>query len=223
MRISSHIHKKPFFSLFKIFLPPKYFGNFCVLLLFALSACSQPPTLPRLSTGDTILSFGDSLTFGTGADQDSSYPAKLAQYTGLKVVNAGKPGEVSADGAKRLPAILDDVQPRLLILCHGGNDMLRKKPLSETRGHLEQMIMEAKSRGIAVVLLGVPKPKLLSLKSAELYQELAQAHKIPIDLKIIPDVLGNNNLKSDPIHPNNKGYELIATAVHKLLLTSQAL
>ena len=194
------------------------------LLLFATSpACSKPPALPKLSSGDVIFSFGDSLTFGTGTNSQNSYPSILERLSGFKVVNAGKPGELSSDGAKRLPGLLDEYQPRLLILCHGGNDMLRKKSVAETRTHLDNMINAAKSRGISVILLGVPKPKLLLLKSAEFYRELALQHQIPIEAEIIPEVLGDSDLKSDPIHPNTKGYDLIASAVHKLLISTQAL
>ena len=193
------------------------------LLIAASAGCSKPPSLPKLSPGDTILTFGDSLTFGTGTDNQSTYPARLQELTGLTVINGGKPGEISADGAKRLPSLLDEHEPQLLILCHGGNDMLRKKSIAETRYNMNHMIETAKRRGIAVVLLGVPKPKLLLLESADLYLELAKQHQIPIETDIIPEVLGDTDLKSDPIHPNSKGYSLIAAAVHKLLISSRAL
>ena len=101
--------------------------------------------------------------------------------------------------------------------------MLRKKNLSETQSHLRDMIREAKSRGVAVVLLGVPKPKLLSLKPAAFYQELATELQVPFEAEIIAEVLSDSDLKSDPIHPNAKGYARIATAVHKLLISTKAL
>lgn len=197
-----------------------------ILLLFLfliLSACGEKPRLNKLAAGDLILSFGDSLTYGTGAKPNSSYPAVLAQLSGMTVINAGVPGELSRAGAERLASALDEHQPKLLILCHGGNDMLRKKPQAQTKAQLEQMILEAKSRGISVLLLGVPTPKLLVLKPNPMYQELAQKHGLPIEEKIVAHVLSKKSLKSDPIHPNNNGYREIATAVYNLLISYKAL
>ena len=201
-------------------------GNFVtlLLLLLTLQGCSnKAPTLPKLPPDSTILSFGDSLTFGTGAQPDSSYPAVLQELSGLRVVNAGKPGEVTADGLERLPELLDEHRPQLLILCHGGNDMLRKKSDADTVLNLRHMVREATGRGIPVVLLGVPKPKLLLLKSADFYKNLATEMGLAIETEIIPKVLGDSSLKSDPIHPNARGYRQIAVAVHKLLVSTQAL
>ena len=91
-----------------------------LLLAIGLGACSDSkPQLPLLSADAVILAFGDSLTFGTGANSEHSYPAELARLTGLTVINAGIPGEVTAQGVRRLPALLDRYKPQLLLLCHG--------------------------------------------------------------------------------------------------------
>ena len=78
----------------------------------------------------------------------------------IKVVNAGVPGETSAQGLARLPGVLDEVKPKLLLLCHGGNDFLRRMDESQARANIRSMIALARDRGIAVVLLATPKPSL---------------------------------------------------------------
>ena len=144
-----------------------------VLLLSGLAACPAAPTLPRLAPDAVILAFGDSLTYGTGAERGQDYPAVLARLAGRRVVNAGVPGEVSADGRARLPGTLDTHRPQLLILIHGGNDLLRGRGGAELARNLRAMVEAARARGIAVVLVGVPAPGLL-LSVPEPYSALAQ-------------------------------------------------
>jgi len=191
-------------------------------LLLTLTACTAPPTLPRLPAEAVVLAFGDSLTYGTGADGGQSYPAVLAALAGRRVINAGVPGEVSAEGLTRLPALLDEHRPRLLILCHGGNDLLRKHNEQELTRNLRAMVEAARSRGIAVVLVGVPAPGLL-LNVPDLYEKLAEEHRLPYEAEALRTILGDRALKSDPIHPNAEGYRQLAQRLHTLLREAGAL
>jgi lysophospholipase L1-like esterase len=194
------------------------------MLVCHVPACTDSTSqLPPLSAEDVVLAFGDSLTHGTGADSTQSYPAQLAQLIGRKVINAGVPGELTVSGRQRLPALLDRYRPGLLILCHGGNDLLRKLDLDATRNNLQAMLAAAQARDIPVMLLGVPGPGLFLLESAELYGELAEQHGIPYEGDIIPAVESDNSLKADPIHPNAEGYLLIAEAIVRLLRDSGAI
>ncbi|MGR8929490.1 MAG: GDSL-type esterase/lipase family protein [Gammaproteobacteria bacterium] len=194
------------------------------LLWLSLIACNQSkPALQKLPSEATILCFGDSLTYGTGAEDGQDYPSILAQLTNREVINAGKPGEISSQGRQRLPTLLDEYRPNLLILIHGGNDILRKLPLEQTRENLKAMIAEAKQRNIDVVLLGVPEFGLMFLHSAPIYADIAEAEAIPSDLETLPDVLSTNRLKSDPIHPNSQGYQQVAKNIVGLLQANGAL
>ena len=196
------------------------------LLAFSLllSACTESTSrLPLLDSNSTILAFGDSLTRGIGAAEEQSYPAVLSRLTGRTVVNAGISGEVSAQGLQRLPALLDRLRPDLLLLCHGGNDMLRRFSTDITRNNIEAMISLAAERDIPVLLIGVPKPGLMFLKPATFYAEIAEQFDLVYEGDILASVISDNSLKADQIHPNADGYGQIASALHQLLQQSGAL
>ena len=193
-----------------------------LLLFFFLSGCSESPQLDTLSSEAVILAFGDSLTFGTGAKPEQSYPSVLAKLTKLEVINEGIPGEVSAKGLKRLPGLLEKHEPDLLILCHGGNDILQRKSKDTMFKNVQKMIELAKAKNVDVVLLGVPEFGLF-LSSMEGYAEIAEATDSVYISDLIPDLLSDNSLKSDNVHPNKAGYKLMAEEIYETLQKSGAL
>lgn len=191
--------------------------------LLLCTACDPaPPHLPALPPDAVILAFGDSLTRGNGAAAGQSFPAVLARLTGRKVINAGVPGEVSAAGRARLPELLARYRPALLVLCHGGNDLLRRLDPRALRENLEAMIEAAHARDIPVVLLGVPEPALFGMAASGLYNDLAAQYGLAYEGEVIAAVESDARLKSDRIHPNAQGYRRIAEAVHALLRDSGA-
>lgn len=195
-----------------------------VVTVFALlSGCGgSTPRVAKLAATDIVLAFGDSLTHGTGAKAEESYPAVLSQLVGRTVVRAGVPGEQSAGGLERLPGVLDEHRPRLVIVCLGGNDMLRKQPQEVIESNLRAMLKEIRSRGMDAVLIGVPAPGLIT-SAPEFYDKLAKEFGIPYEGKIVTSVLYKPELKSDPIHPNADGYRRIAEAMAKLLRDAGAI
>jgi len=203
-------------------------GRICLrkLILIAslllLAACSEIPQLPPLGADATIIAFGDSLTYGTGAAETESYPAILARLTGRKVFNAGVPGEVSAGGVLRLPEVLERERPALLILCHGGNDLLGRQDQRLLAENMRVMLRMVREQGVPVILIAVPTPDL-SLKPPVLYEDLSSEFNIPLETKALPHILSKRNLKSDYIHPNANGYRQLAEALFKLLKKSGAL
>jgi acyl-CoA thioesterase-1 len=188
-----------------------------VLLLAAVTGCGQKvPGVAPVGPNDVIVAFGDSLTFGTGATENESYPAALAQLIGRKVVRAGVPGEVTEGGLQRLPAVIEEHRPALMIVCLGGNDMLRKVDEAQTKANLREIIKTIRASGISVVLVGVPKPALIT-GTAAFYAEIAKEFNVPYEGKVVSDVLHQLDLKSDTIHPNAKGYRKMAEAIAELL------
>ncbi len=188
-----------------------------ITILISLIACgSDAPQLSRLSNDAVILAFGDSLTEGVGAKDIESYPAVLEELSGRKVINEGISGEESEPGLKRLPAALEEYQPSLLILCHGGNDMLNKRSMSVMESNVRQMIQMAQDKNIPVVLLGVPKPGLF-LSSYEVYEKIADSTDVIFIEDVIPEVLADKSLKSDAVHPNKAGYRVMAETIYSAL------
>jgi len=193
-------------------------------LLLLLAACdSGPPKLAKLPADGVVLAFGDSLTHGTGARAAESYPAVLQSLIGRRVVRAGVPGEVTAEGLARLPGVLQATAPDLLILIHGGNDLLRRTAQQRIAANLRAMVHLARERDIAVVVIGVPDLGLIFGRSAGFYEQLAEELDIPYDGAALPAILKQPNLKSDAIHPNAQGYRKLAEAVAALLRKSGAI
>ena len=191
-------------------------------LVLCLAGCGGDPALDPLPPGARILAFGDSLTRGTGAAPGSGYPEALARLTGLEVVNAGIPGEVSAEGRARLPALLAEHRPDLVVLVHGGNDILRNMPAARTRENLVAMIEGIRGTGAQVVMLGVPG-RNLTLSAPAWYGEVAEAAGVPIDVEVLPSLMRDRSVKSDQVHFNARGYRLMAEGVRDLLAEAGAL
>jgi lysophospholipase L1-like esterase len=179
-----------------------------VLVVASLAACGgSGPRMDKLADG---------------AARDDSYPAHRERGIKRRVVNAGVPGETSAAGLERLGDVLDEVKPALLILCHGGNDFLRKMDEAAAASNVRAMIAMARGKDIAVVLLATPKPTLPP-SVPPFYRQIAEETGVGFDEGTVRTVLLDRDLKSDLIHPNAEGYRRIAQAVEKMLRRSGAL
>ena len=220
-----------------------------VIVVSGLPVCASGAGLPRLAKDAVILAFGDSLTFGTGAAPEESYPAILERLVGRRVVNEGIPGEITGEGLERLPEALKREKPALLILCHGANDLLRGLDKRQAAANLRAMIRLAREKGAAVVLIAVPflginlspdplyleiaiekgavvqievPSPSITLSPAPLYRETAAEMKIPLEENALTMVLSDGSLMSDYIHPNAAGYRRLAELIAALLKKSGA-
>jgi acyl-CoA thioesterase I len=193
-----------------------------VALLLVAACGGGSPRLGKLAGDAVVLAFGDSLTYGYGANPNESYPARLETLIGRKVIAAGIPGETTAAGLARLQSALDESKPALVLLCEGGNDFLQKLDEKAAAENLRRMIGLARAQGAQVVLIGVPKPGLMP-STAAMYGEIATEMKIPYDNSTLVKILTDNELKSDLVHPNAKGYAKMAEGVAALLKKSGAI
>lgn len=192
------------------------------LLAASLAACGRKaPRAQAVPAGATVLALGDSLTSGVGASSDAAYPAVLQQLTGWKVVNGGVSGDTSAQALARLPGLLQQHQPALVIVSIGGNDFLRRQTASDTRARVRQICEQARASGAQVLLVAVPELSLLAaagrLSDHALYEEIADELRIPLHRKGWSTVLADARLRSDQIHANAAGYAQFAQGLVETL------
>lgn len=188
-------------------------------LLAFLGGCGREPSRQSsLPPGAAVLAIGDSITHGTGADKGMDYPARLAAITGWSIHNHGIPGDTAAGVDERIAAALDDTRPLLVLLEIGGNDFLRKTPEAEVKERIRATLKRIRSRDIPVALVAVPRFSPLGavlgrLPDAPLYAELAREENVAVVSDILADVLSEDELKADAIHPNGAGYQKMAEGV----------
>ena len=181
-----------------------------------LAGCGKKAVTGRkLAAGATVLALGDSITFGIGASTETSYPSMLAKLTGWNVINAGVSGETSAQALARLPALLQEHTPPLVLVSIGGNDFLRRLPEVETRTNIQKICELCLASGAQVLLVAIPRFSASAaitgaLSDHPMYEEIAQLLKLPLHAQGWSTVLSNAGLKSDQIHANAQGYEQFA-------------
>lgn len=176
----------------------------------------------QLPTDSVVVALGDSITQGVGASEQSAWPENLARLSGWRVINAGVSGDTSAQALARLPALLREYKPALVIVSIGGNDFLRRQPSLDTRANIAAILRSVKESGSRAVLIGVV-PKL-TLGAAlgifsdhELYEELAKEHGVPLLSDAWGDVMKQSRLMSDQIHPKATGYAEFTASLEKFL------
>jgi acyl-CoA thioesterase I len=186
----------------------------------ALPACGRRKASGRVvPAGATVLALGDSLTFGTGATPQTSYPTMLADLSGWQVINAGVPGDTSAEALARLPGLLQEHQPTLVLVSIGGNDLLRRLPEADTRTNLQRTCEQVLAAGAQALLVAVPRPTLAAaaigaLSDHPMYAEVAEALKLPLVAGGWSAVLADESLRADAIHANARGYAQMARSVY---------
>lgn len=201
---------------------------FLVLALLLFAACDRDYRYAPLPRTSNVVILGDSLTFGTGAAEGEDYATLLANKTGWNIINAGVPGDTSLDGLERLPEFLEahasgEQKIDLLIVELGGNDFLKRAPQAEVVENLKSILAQAKASGIQTALIAVPEFSPVgaafgALSDHPLYEKLAEDTNTPLLENVFTDVLSQNSLKADPIHPNAAGYQAVAEALQQALM-----
>jgi len=188
----------------------------CCLLAFFLAACAKREVKNLDSQGTNIICFGDSITFGYGAGQGEDYPTALAKLVTIPVLNKGIDGDTTSEALKRLQSDVLDRKPLVVIIEFSGNDFLKKIPREITINNIREMIRRIQSRGAMVAIVDISAGLFLQ-DYRGLLSKLAKEE----DAIFIPSILGgiitNPSMKSDFLHPNARGYKLIAERIHRAL------
>ncbi len=165
----------------------------------------------QAALADTVLVVGDSISAAFGLDTRQGWVSLLEkrlaeQGFAYRVVNASISGDTSAGGAARLPRLLAEHQPNLVIIELGGNDGLRGLPPAQLQQNLAAMVEASRDSGAQVVLLGMLLPPNYGARYttafAEVFSRLAEEQKIPLVPFFLEGVGGvPGMMQADGIHP----------------------
>lgn len=202
--------------------------NFTALTLLAtplgLSAWAAAPSpIAKTTTAlPVILIVGDSLSAEYGLRRGTGWVALLEERLRVenaryRVVNASISGDTTSGGRSRLPALLKQHKPAVVVIELGGNDALRGLPLGMTRDNLAAMTKQAGTAGARVLLLGMEMPPNYGAKFGqefrEIYTSVARSEKaalLPFFLKDVADLPDATRLfQADRIHPNEEAQAIM--------------
>ncbi|WP_174873232.1 arylesterase [Vogesella oryzae] len=172
----------------------------CLLLPLAIAA--------PVAQAARVVVFGDSISAGYGINPAQGWVKLLQDKLGKQhtVINASLSGETTAGGLNRLPAVLQQHQPDVLVLELGGNDGLRGLPLSEMQANLNAMVRLAKAARARVMLVGMALPPNYGpeygSKFQQVYREVAkQQHATLVPLLVAGFERDLSQFQNDGIHP----------------------
>lgn len=173
------------------------------LIMLATSAYSAPKTL---------LVLGDSLSAEYGLERGSGWANLLQQRLqqhrlATTVVNASISGDTTIGGRNRLPALMEQHKPQLLVIELGSNDALRGLSLKSSQDNLQAMIDLARQKQAQVLLVGMQIPPNYgpdyTRRFAQMYQQLAQQNKVALVPFFMEGIATDMSLfQADRIHPN---------------------
>lgn len=180
----------------------------------------------------TILVMGDSLSAGYGIKVEEGWVTLLQKELTQKqhgdsintrVINASVSGETTSGGLTRLPAVLSQHKPDIVIIELGGNDGLRGQPLNIMQQNLQTMITASQTAGAKIILAGMQIPTnygpRYTKQFRELYPALAEKNQVALIPFLLDGVATHTNLiQQDGIHPTAEAQPLILKNVLPVLM-----
>jgi acyl-CoA thioesterase-1 len=184
--------------------------------LVAWLVLASGPVPARPTSGERIIAFGDSLVQGIGATPGNDIVSVLSRRLGVPIVNAGRSGDTTGAALARLDSAVLSRNPRIVIVLLGGNDMLRRVPRATTFDNLDAIVSRIRARGAAVILVSV-ELGFGTGADGHAYEELASRTSSALVRDILNGIFGRQALMSDGIHPNDRGYEIMADRIEPAL------
>ena len=166
--------------------------------------------------GERIVCFGDSLTFGTGASSGKDYPSQLSKMISRPVVNAGVPGDTTARALQRLERDVLPYSPDIVLITLGGNDLKNGIAKDVAFENLRKIVESIQEQGAQVIIGGLHIP-FRDRGFGKGYERLANATGAILIPNILEGIMGNRKLMSDPIHPNDAGYKIMADRFYNVM------
>ena len=188
----------------------RYVSIATALILFACSPYGRVKNLD--SRGTNVIAFGDSLTAGYGAGEGEDWPSRVSASTNIRVINAGVSGDTTESALERIDEDVLARDPRIVIVGLGGNDYLRGFPIASTEANLRSIVRRIQERGAMVVLLGFRFPSL-DANYEDMYERVAKEEGCLLVNRTMKGILTDPKLKADQIHPNARGYALMAERI----------
>ena len=185
-----------------------------LVALVLVAGCRKASITNARPSGANVIAFGDSLTAGYRVAEGEGWPERLSAIVGRPIVNRGVSGDTTGDGLARLERDVLDGDPRIVLVCLGGNDMLRRMPADQQFDNLRAIIRRIQEKGALVVLIGTEGYKVLSpVDYGERYEALARETGAVYVPDLLKGVLMDPSLMLDQIHPNARGHEMIARRI----------
>ncbi|MDD5097101.1 MAG: GDSL-type esterase/lipase family protein [Candidatus Omnitrophica bacterium] len=187
-----------------------------VILSILLVGCFKLEIKNLDATGANIICFGDSITFGYGANSGEDYPTALRSMVKFPVINAGVDGDTTFSALGRLENDVLLKNPRLVIVEFCGNDFLKKIPKEDTVRNLRTIIQRIQAKGAMVALVDISAGMFFSEYRAA-FKKLAAEEKVIFIPGVLNRIITNPAMKSDFLHPNARGYKIVASRVYKAI------
>ncbi|MDD5348211.1 MAG: GDSL-type esterase/lipase family protein [Candidatus Omnitrophica bacterium] len=199
----------------------KTFGIGAVIMLAGILFCAGCMVRPGVanidSPGTAVVCFGDSVTYGYGAEENGSYPAVLQSLTPVPVVNAGINGDTTREAVKRVDNDVLDRDPLLVVIEFGGNDLIARIPFEETIANVETMVQRCQAKGAMVAIADYSGPMILEDYNRE-FRSLSRKYQTIFIPRLMDGIIEKPSMRSDYIHPNANGYKLIAHRIFRAIM-----